>query len=112
MSKFVEKLVHEPARMGINSSWNNDFKTEEYANFAQANISMKTMTPKTQDMTENTTCENWVLKKTGGYAQAYVPFQETLNLVSGNKGIVCGSIFADLIIPYTKPAPNASLSVS
>ena len=111
MSKFVEKLVHEPTRLDANFSggWNSDFKTEEYANFAPASAPMKRQTPDkmTKSMTENAACEDWVL-----HAQAYVPRQETMNLVSGNRGTVCGSIFADLIMPYAKPAANASLSVS
>lgn len=54
-------------------------------------------------------CRQWLLDKMG-YAQAYVVPQESADNINTKNGIVCGSIFNDLIMPYRKPAMNTPLS--
>ena len=61
--------------------------------------------PNTQD---STGCKGWLLENVG-YAQAYVLPQQTVNILPGNKPAVCGTAFAELAMPYNKPAADAVL---
>ncbi|MCI8342224.1 MAG: spore coat associated protein CotJA [Firmicutes bacterium] len=46
-------------------------------------------------------CNECIAEHTG-YAQAYVPYQESFNISSGEEALCQGTIFPDLIQPYRK----------
>ena len=46
-------------------------------------------------------CNTCVIEEVG-YAQAYVPYQETMNIMSKEKSLCNGTIFSELVQPYVK----------
>lgn len=54
-----------------------------------------------QPMMPDTSCNACVLDKIG-LAQAYIPYQTTLNIMGEARSLACGTIFSDLVSPYRK----------
>lgn len=46
-------------------------------------------------------CNNCVVDNIG-YAQAYVPYQETTRIMTQEKSLACGTVFTELVDPYVK----------
>ena len=46
-------------------------------------------------------CNDCIIERTG-FADAYVPYQTEFAVMSPEKSLVCGTVFASLVIPYQK----------